>query len=100
MIERTTRKDGLDFDGVDIIAIIKYVAKKPKLILIANYRAPVDNYVLEFPAGLMDDEHLEENAIRELKEETGYTAKKVLNVISKPTVFSDPWKSNENSKIV
>ncbi len=78
MVERTTRKPGLDFDGVDVMAIIKSSVKKPQFILIANYRAPVDKYVLEFPAGLMDNEHLEENAMRELKEETGYVGKKVL----------------------
>ena len=49
--------------------------KKNKIIFIANYRPPVDSFVLEFPAGLMDNDNLEENALRELKEETGVVLK-------------------------
>ena len=73
MVERTTRKEGLEYDGVDVIAIIKHKEQYNQLVLIANYRPPVDSFVLEFPAGLMDDKDLKDNALRELKEETGYT---------------------------
>lgn len=38
-----------------------------------QYRAPIDQVVIEVPAGLIDPgETPEECAVRELKEETGY----------------------------
>jgi len=40
-------------------------------MVIASYRIPLLQYILEFPGGLMDDDNVEENAARELQEETG-----------------------------
>ena len=36
-------------------------------------------YILEFPAGLLDNGDVEENATRELKEETGYNANRIIH---------------------
>ena len=107
MIERTTRKG--EFDGIDTIAIISYKnSTTKKLIMIANFRPPVGKFVLEFPAGLVESaENYLQDAFRELKEETGYTATKLIDVkdckklpIESPILYCDPWKSNENSKLV
>ncbi len=44
-----------------------------KFVLVNNYRYPLDEYVLEFPAGLIDQgETPLEAAERELEEETGF----------------------------
>lgn len=44
-----------------------------ELILIKNYRYPIDEKVIELPAGFIeDDESAEEAAKRELEEETGF----------------------------
>ncbi len=44
-----------------------------RFILVRQYRPPIDAYVLEFPAGLIDpEEEPEATALRELAEETGY----------------------------
>lgn len=52
---------------------------------------------LEFPAGLLDPgEQLHQTAERELVEETGFSGK--IKSVS-PVVYSDPWKSNENTTI-
>lgn len=45
----------------------------PELLLQKQYRPPIDKVVIEVPAGLIDaGETVEECAVRELKEETGY----------------------------
>ena len=55
-----------------------------KVLLVEQHRPPVDCNVIELPAGLSGDlpnqadEALEESARRELLEETGYRAKKML----------------------
>lgn len=47
-----------------------------KLILIENYRYPIDKKVIELPAGFIDEgESPEEAAERELEEETGFVLK-------------------------
>jgi ADP-ribose pyrophosphatase len=51
-IERTTRKS--DVDGVDVMATFDDQGTE-KMIVIANFRAPVQNFVLELPAGLLDE---------------------------------------------
>ena len=42
------------------------------MLIIASFRIPLRKYILEFPAGILEDDNVEENAVRELKEETGY----------------------------
>lgn len=45
----------------------------PELLLQKQYRPPIDKVVIEVPAGLIDaGETVEECAVRELREETGY----------------------------
>ncbi|MFP4050131.1 MAG: NUDIX domain-containing protein [Thermoplasmata archaeon] len=47
-----------------------------KMVMIKNYRYPIDEMVLELPAGLIDEEESPiETAERELEEETGYILK-------------------------
>jgi ADP-ribose pyrophosphatase len=48
--------------------------KRDKVVLIRQYRYPIDGYVYEFPAGLVEPgEDMLEAGIREMKEETGLT---------------------------
>ncbi|MGC2064056.1 MAG: NUDIX hydrolase [Thermodesulfovibrionales bacterium] len=55
------------------------------VILIRQYRPPVDGYVIELPAGLIDiGETPEASARRELIEETGYEATDMDFLISGP----------------
>ena len=59
-------------DGVIIYSIVKDTDGKDKVVLIRQYRYPIDSYIYEFPAGLVDaGEDFGQAAIRELKEETG-----------------------------
>ena len=57
-----------------IVAIVP-VTDNQEVLLIRQFRPPVNSYVIEFPAGLNDKgDTLEEAARRELLEETGYAA--------------------------
>ncbi|KAL4468645.1 hypothetical protein ABPG74_005148 [Tetrahymena malaccensis] len=100
MVERQGVKPDQECNGVDVCPIIKYKDGRRKLLLIANYRPPVNAYTVEFPAGLLDDGDLIENARRELKEETGYTADEIKVLDFCPLLRTDPWKSNETTKVV
>lgn len=57
-------------DGVIIYSV--YGEKKDKVVLIRQYRYPIDGYIYEFPAGLVEaGEDFKDAGKRELKEETG-----------------------------
>lgn len=57
------------------VVIISKLVPSNRYIFIKQYRPAIDNYIIGFPAGLVEGENLEEAALRELKEETGYTGK-------------------------
>jgi ADP-ribose pyrophosphatase len=81
-----TQDVALDPDGFEIKrAIVKHggsavmmaVDKKKRILLVKQYRLPVEDYLWELPAGRLDPgEKPLEAAKRELIEETGYRAKK------------------------
>ncbi len=70
---RTTKQDNVP-DAVVIVPILKSEKNDTiDTLLVKQYRPPIGEYTLEFPAGLVDpDEKAEVTALRELKEETGY----------------------------
>lgn len=56
-------------------AVIAAVTEENKIILVRQFRKPFDRGILEVPAGKLDgDEDPDLAAMRELSEETGYTA--------------------------
>lgn len=58
-------------EGICIYAVTK--EESPRLVLIHEYRFPVDEYIYSLPAGLIDEgESAGEAAVREMKEETGF----------------------------
>ena len=69
-IKQTTQNKA---DGVIIYSVYRdEKEKKEKLVLIRQYRCPLDDYIYEFPAGLVDEgEDFKMAGMRELKEETG-----------------------------
>lgn len=72
-------------DGVIIYAV--YGENKDKVVLIKQFRYPINDYVYEFPAGLVEQgEDMFEAGIREIYEETGlkFEPKKVNDAYAKP----------------
>ena len=63
-------KRDISAEGVVIYPILK--ENPEKIVLIRQYRYPLDDYLYELPAGLIDaGETTEDAAVREMKEETG-----------------------------
>lgn len=64
-----------------INAVVILAEHDGKVVLIEQYRVPVDGRCLELPAGLVGDEDknatVEETAVKELEEETGFTAERI-----------------------
>lgn len=59
-----------------------------QVVLIRQYRCPIDDYIYEFPAGLVDEgEDYKTAGERELKEETGLD----FEAIDAPDMYSKPF---------
>lgn len=79
-------------------AVAMIARKGEKLILVRQFRPPIGNYIIEFPAGLIDGgEKYETAALRELKEETGYIGE--VTGVTCP-VYSSPGMTNETTALV
>lgn len=64
-----------------------------EIILVKQYRKAIEDFLYEIPAGKINvAEEPRECALRELKEETGYEAKKVTKIYE---IYSTPGFSNE-----
>lgn len=83
---RLVRKDRWEYvERVNVSGVVAIVAltRKQEIVLVEQFRPAVNARVLELPAGLAGDtgpESLEKAARRELEEETGFTAKKFVDL--------------------
>lgn len=91
---RFMRKGGWEYvqrNNCSAIVIIAALTEDNHVVFVEQYRPPVDKMVIEFPAGLVNDlgrKRKESNlsaAKRELLEETGYQAKKLVKILEGPT---------------
>lgn len=90
---RVLCRDGWEFverTKANSAVVIVAIAQKDELIVVEQYRQPMDSQVIELPAGLVgdideaSDETVETAALRELFEETGYAATSVEILSSGP----------------
>jgi len=71
------------------------ITKEGKIVLVKQFRKPLEVVTLEIPAGkieIEENDNLEEAAKRELEEETGYSAKTFYKVVE---CYLSPGFSNE-----
>ncbi|MBK8052100.1 MAG: NUDIX domain-containing protein [Saprospiraceae bacterium] len=100
-----TRRDGRKeeqtreiYDSGDGAAVLMYNPEERKIILIRQFRLAVmlnsdtDGFILECPAGMLDELHPEETIIKEIKEETGYEVTKVTKIYE---AFATPGAHKE-----
>jgi len=88
--------------------------KQPHILLLKQFRPPIDRVCIEIPAGLIDSgESPQTCALRELKEETGYTGTIIPSPSSTtttatypfdtypgPTHFNDPGFTNTATHLI
>jgi ADP-ribose pyrophosphatase len=77
------------------VIIIPVLMPSKRIVLIKQYRLPLEDYVIGFPAGMTDGNP--EQAFKELKEETGYTGKIVEE---SPALQVNSGLLDEKTKIV
>lgn len=73
----------IEFEFIDRpeVAIIIPFLSQENILLVSQYRAAINDYILEFPAGKKkQEETIKETAIRELKEETGYLTDQIEQI--------------------
>lgn len=84
-----------------IRAVVILAEHDGKIVLIEQYRIPIGRRCLELPAGLIgdDDENadVEDTAIKELEEETGFTAERIERL---GEFYSSPGMVSESFTLV
>ncbi len=93
-----SRSSTMDISGAtrqaDAVVVVPYHVKEEKLVLIKEFRVPLNGYQIGFPAGLLDKgETVEQAGTRELHEETGLKVIRVKN--QSPAVYSSSGMTDE-----
>jgi ADP-ribose pyrophosphatase len=83
------------------VVVLVPVTDNDELVLVEQFRIPVQSMVIELPAGLVGDLHDADESMttaahRELEEETGFRAGKLTHLLTCP---SSPGMSNETISI-
>lgn len=81
--------------GIDIIPSLR-----DSFILNLERRFPVASVVIGFPGGICEGTDVVSQGLKELKEETGYTALPNSHIELSPILNSDPWKSSERGQYI
>ena len=97
--------EGQYFEGKkeepDAVVIVPYHKDEEKLVLIKQFRVPLNDYIYELPAGLIDNnEEVEFAAKRELKEETGLKLEGILENKTGEKLYLSPGMTDESVTLV
>lgn len=88
-------------DKVDAVVILAYHKDKKKLVAIRQFRIPLNNYVYELPAGLIDNnDDIIPTVKRELKEETGLDLEEVIEDRIGQKLYLSPGMTDESVSLV
>ena len=106
MLSRNTNlnKDNLGKNNIDAITMLIYrktVQNINEYLIIKEFRLPINNFVLSFPAGLVEkNEDIKSAAIREIKEETGIICNQYTKFDFQRPILSSPGITDELGQIV
>ncbi|GAA0084360.1 NUDIX hydrolase [Clostridium sp. CTA-7] len=88
-------------ETIDAVVIIAKHIREEKLVIIRQFRVPINDYVIELPAGLIDGkESFEEAVKRELKEETGLDLIEIDYTKTKEKVYVSVGMTDESVALV
>ncbi len=88
-------------EKIDAVIINAIHKTTNSLVLIKQFRIPLNDYVYELPAGLLDaDEGIEEAVRRELMEETGLSLVEIDNDKTNPKVYISAGMTDESVAMV
>ncbi|MEN8075677.1 NUDIX hydrolase [Clostridioides difficile] len=88
-------------DKVDAVVILAYHKDEKKLVAIRQFRIPLNNYVYELPAGLIDNnDDIISTVKRELKEETGLDLEEVFEDKMGQKLYLSPGMTDESVSLV
>lgn len=91
--ERTTRPVESAADAVVMLARLRLADNVTRIVLVKQFRPPMNAVSVELPAGLLEPgESPEQAALRELREETGFTG--TVRCVHPPASLT-PGMSNE-----
>lgn len=92
--------NGLE-EKIDAVIIVAVHEAEEKLVVIRQFRIPINNYVYELPAGLIDSgEDFETTVKRELKEETGLDLVEIDFKKTKEKVYISTGMTDESVALV
>ena len=88
-------------DKVDAVVIVAFHKSEKKLVLVKQFRVPINDYIYELPAGLVDQGEDALNSLkRELKEETGLDLVEIIPGIGRDKVYWSPGMTDESVNLV
>lgn len=99
LVSRNELEKSADLGATDNAVAIVPIFNDGRILVCREFRYAINDYCLEFPAGLIDArETAEEAATRELKEETGLDVVEILGKI--PAGYSSAGMTDEKVAIV
>jgi ADP-ribose pyrophosphatase len=88
-------------EKIDAVIIAAFHKETKNLVIIKQFRIPLNDYVYELPAGLLDaDESIETAVRRELKEETGLSLLSINYERSRRKVYISAGMTDESVAMV
>ncbi|MDF2614032.1 MAG: mismatch repair protein MutT [Clostridia bacterium] len=88
-------------DKVDAVVIAALHPESNCLVIIRQFRVPLNDYVYELPAGLLDsNEDIKTALMRELKEETGLSLLEINEKMGSPKAYLSAGMTDESAALV